>query len=159
MKHLLFLAILICSSSAFASEFPERKAGLWEIKTMMSVSGQSMNQTMKQCVDKETDRELLSKMDNAQGECTGPDFKKNGSEYTFSISCTSNGTTMEMNTVYSGDFNSEYTGTTTVSFNPPLPHAGTQKVQITARWIGPCGEDLKPGEVSLSDGMKLTPTP
>ena len=61
----------------------------------------------------------------------------------------------------SGDFNSAYTvkveskqeGGQSMPGMPP--GAGAMKMTIDAKWLGPCAAGQKPGDMIMSNGMKM----
>ena len=62
---------------------------------------------------------------------------------------------MVSKTVFSGDFTSQYTGETTITYEPAVLGTSEQKMTISARWLGPCEAGQEPGDVILPGGMKM----
>ena len=155
-------ACLSASSFAFADDaanntYPKRKPGLWEIQT--SGAEALPPQTMKQCIDAETDMKLMKMGTDMSakmgGACAKNTFTKQGSQYIGEAECTMMGTKMTTKSVMSGDFESAYTGESTASFDPPMKGMKETKTKISARWVGACEAGQKPGDMFLSNGMKM----
>ena len=158
MKRIVVLLLgLLMSVSTVAEEFPKRKSGLWEIQT--SMMGQAPGQTMKQCVDAASDAKMMQMGQDTNAKmgasCAKNDFRKEGGNFISESDCTIGGMRIVSRTVFSGDFNSEYSGETTASFDPALVGMTEQKMTITARWVGACEADQKPGDIIMPGGVKI----
>ena len=144
---LMFLAT--CVAPAFAAELPNRKAGLWEIPT------DAGNQAMKiqQCIDAATDHAMQARGGAApQGDCSKRDVQKSGSTTTIDSVCTFGGKTRTSHIVITGSFDSEYTMTVTgQTEGQPAGRA----VTLSAKWLGPCAADQRPGDMIMPNGMKM----
>ena len=66
--------------------------------------------------------------------------------------CTVAGKTTTSHIVVSGSFESNYTMTIT-SEGGSLPQART--ITLEAKWLGPCAADQKPGDMIMSNGVKM----
>jgi hypothetical protein len=144
----LFL-LVICAVSASAADLPTRKAGLWEITTGMG--GHSVK--MQQCVDAATDRAMQTRSGTApNGDCSKRDVQKSGTTTTIDAVCTIAGKTRTSHIVVNGSFDSEYTLTVTsqAEGQPAGPPA-----TLSAKWLGPCAADQRPGDMIMPNGMKM----
>jgi len=135
---------------------PKRKPGLWE--QTMAMSG--MTQTSQFCVDAAVEQKLGWWSQQATKEmCTQTGFAPGaGGTWTFSSTCDmgSGGKTASKG-VASGDFSSAYkldmTSVTTGASAPQMN--GEHKMTMQAAWKGPCPADMRPGDMKLSNGMKM----
>jgi hypothetical protein len=144
------LLALICAAPAFASDFPTRKAGLWQISTNIA-NGQAV--TMKECVDAQTDQAMQAHFASApQRSCTKRDVQKSGDTTTIDSVCTIAGRTMTNHMVVTGSFDSGYTMTITMQ-TPGLPAPRT--TTVTAKWLGPCAAGQRPGDMILPNGKTM----
>ena len=158
MRHLPFAALgLLLASPAVAQEMPPRKAGLWEIKMIMEGTGMPP-QTSHHCVDAETDKLMNTIGGGMRGSmCAKQDVKQTGSSIIVDSTCTIGGMTITSNGVITGDFNSAYTVKVTSKRQGGPPQAGPAdtKMQLDAKWVGPCKADQKPGDIIMPGGIKM----
>ena len=140
---------LVFAASASAAELPARKAGLWEITS--SASGRSMK--MQQCIDASTDQAMQGHGGAAAGnDCSKRDVQKSGSTMTVDSVCTVAGKAVTSHIVVNGSFDSEYTMNIT---SQGAARGGQSGVTLTARWLGPCAADQKPGDMIMPNGTKM----
>ena len=145
----LFFAtlFLLQTSSALAEDFPKRKAGLWETKTQVPMMNTTL--TSKECVSPEVDKQMLSVNKKGMSDCT-TDTSKSGNSYIMNAKCKSQGMDITANTVLSGNFNSSYKGTVTTTMVGGPMQLPPQKISLTAKYIGDCPADMKPGDIVTS---------
>jgi hypothetical protein len=153
MKRLasVLLLVLMCAAPALAaSDFPARKAGLWQITTN-TPTGQAI--TMKQCVDAQTDQAMQARFGSApQRSCSKRDVQKSGDTTTVDSVCTIAGKTMTNHMVITGSFDSGYTMTMTMQTQGlPAPRTMT----MTAKWLGPCAAGQRPGDMIMPNGRTM----
>lgn len=145
----LFL-VVIGAMPAFAAELPTRKAGLWEMK--MTASGGHSTQ-MQQCVDAKTDRAMQERTGTGpHGDCSKRDVQTSGTTTTIDSVCTMAGKSLTSHVVITGSFDSDYTMTIT-SQGEAVPSGRT--MTMTAKWLGPCAADQRPGDMIMANGMKM----
>ena len=153
---------LLFAAPALALDMPTRKAGLWEMK--MVFDGSPMPpQSMRHCIDQATDKAMQSQFGSggAQGAiCSKQDFKNAGGTLTFDSVCKIGPTTMSTKGVVTGSFDSGYTMkiTSTSAGGPPIPGmapGGETKMTIEAKYLGACQAGQKPGDIMMSNGMKM----
>ena len=138
---------------ALAAELPSRKAGLWEIKTSLEGRGGRVP-AIQQCIDTATDRMMQSSAGAfAQGACSKREVQRSGDTITIDSTCTLGGKTATAHTVITGSFDSAYTMTVT-SQGEGVPGGGNT-MTVSAQWLGPCAADQKPGDMIMSNGMKM----
>lgn len=152
-KISIILGLCVVPLLAYADDLPKRKPGLWEVSV---ASAGRPGQVMKQCTDETTDEKMMAtgnSMANSLGvQCSKKEMKKAGDTFTAESECTMNGTKLTSKTVFSGDFNSQYTGETNASYDPPLMGMTGSQSTITARWLGPCEAGQKPGDMVMPGG-------
>jgi hypothetical protein len=135
---------------AFALDMPARKTGLWELK-MSFDNGAIPVQTVKQCIDPETDK--LMKTDfagSALESCGKQDVTRSGATLIIDSTCTMGGSSSTTHAVVTGSFDSEYTMEITSK-----TRGDETRMTIAARWLGACAADQRPGDMIMSNGMKM----
>lgn len=141
--------VVACAIPAIAAELPTRKAGLWEITTVR----EGRNVPIKQCVDAATDQAMQANAGpNPQRSCSKRDVQRSGDTTTINSVCTTAGKTTTHHTVIKGSFDSGYTMTLTTE-GEGIPAART--ITMTAKWLGPCAADQKPGDMIMPNGTKM----
>jgi hypothetical protein len=108
--------------------------------------------TMKQCIDASTDQVMQSHASSSGASCSKRDVQKSATGMTIDSVCTVAGKTTTSHIVVSGSFESNYTMTIT-SEGGSLPAART--ITLEAKWLGPCAADQKPGDMIMSNGVKM----
>ena len=162
--HLLVLiglvaAVPVLAVPAAALDLPPRKAGLWDVK--MNIEGRNLPMTgMQQCVDAETDKLMNSIGGGMRENCSKQDVQKVGSTIVVDSVCKIGEATTTSHGVITGDFNSAYTVKVTSKHTggpaiPGRPADGTTTMTIEAKWTGACKSDQKPGDIIMSNGMKM----
>jgi hypothetical protein len=136
-----------------ADELPARKAGLWELNAEPG----DADSAVQQCIDASTDRIMQSVWGLwSQLVCTRRDVKRDGDTITTDAACKllpekpKIGGTLPNVTVHSvitGSFDSAYTTTMTVR-GDALP-GGAKTATLSAKWLGPCADDQKPGDIIM----------
>ena len=152
LGQISILAMLCLSVSAAAAEMPSRKAGLWEIKT--NTGRPNVPQvSIRQCIDAATDKMMQSNAGppSAQRQCTQTNVQKSGDTVTIESTCTVAGKSVTSHAVVTGSFDSSYTMNVTTQGGP----SGGGNVTMTAKWLGPCAADQRPGDMIMPNGMKI----
>lgn len=129
---------------------PRRKSGLWEMTNLLSTG--SAPTTAQICIDQASD-DLLTGADKLrQGECSKFEWRREDDHIVVHSVCKIEGSQATAHGILTGDFETAYHTETFISFDPPL--RGNEQVNTSqdARWLGPCPDDLKPGDVVLPDG-------
>ncbi|MEJ2378423.1 MAG: DUF3617 family protein [Pseudolabrys sp.] len=161
MPVVLVAGCLIGAQAAGAPELPQRKAGLWELK--MSVQSRNLPpQAIRQCIDAKTDKMMNSNFGGGSvGQaCATHEVTRSPGGFTVDSTCSYAGATTTSHAVLSGDFDSAYTVqvTSTRHGGPAIPGMagnGTTRMTIAAKWLGPCRAGPRPGDVMMSNGMKM----
>lgn len=153
----VFLLVVICfllvamgAAPAFASDFPTRKAGLWQISTS-TASGHAV--ALQECVDAQTDQAMQAQFASMpQRTCAKRNVQKAGDTITIDSVCTIAGRTATNHTVITGSFDSSYTMTLTTQVQGlPAPRVTT----MTAKWLGPCAAGQRPGDIIMPGGRTM----
>lgn len=154
--NLLILSLLTfvqISYSSFAENlYMKRKPGLWEIKT--ETNGQAVP-PMKNCIDEATDLQMQEMGNDMAKDCTKKEMKKSGDTYTMESDCNYGGSNIRSHGTFKGDFNSNYQGEFTSTYNPPMMGIKEGSTKISAKWLGNCEAGMKPGDVVMPGGMKV----
>jgi hypothetical protein len=138
--------------SASADELPSRKPGLWEVKTSIGNSAQSL--TMKQCIDSATDQMMqpIAGPFSAQ-VCPKRSVRRADNAITIDSTCTFAGKTATARAIIAGSLDSAYTMTVMVQ-GSDLP-ANSATMTVAAKWLGPCTEGQKPGDMTMANGATV----
>jgi hypothetical protein len=135
---------------ALALDLPARKAGQWELKLSFD-NGAIPVQTLRQCIDAATDKLMKSDFGGpAQQSCQQQAVTRSGAALIVDSVCTTGGGTSTTRSVVTGDFDSAYTMEITSKAGGDETH-----MTIAAKWLGPCAADQRPGDMIMSNGMKM----
>jgi len=140
-------------------ELPLRKAGKWELKTVMDEGRGPREQVLTMCIDAEMERNTAaaSRMEHQQS-CKKYQVKKEGDAVVVDALCNMNGRDVESRTEMSGDFQNTFAvkiDSTTSGIN------GTQTVSVTrsivqdGKYLGASCGDLQAGEAMSPDGVRV----
>jgi hypothetical protein len=145
------LAAAIGGLPAAAADLPARKAGLWEVKTATDNRGGGL--VVQQCIDQATDQMLQSSTGPiAAASCTRRDVQKSGDTLVIDSTCTVDGKAAKSHAVVTGSFDSAYT--MNVTSQGEALQTGLN-MTMTAKWLGACAVDQKPGDVIMPGGAKV----
>ena len=155
----LALALLaaLATVPSSAADLPQRKSGLWEIKTQIAgMPGGMPDQAMQMCVDQTTDN--LMKEPTPSGkkpDCPVMEVKPGGGKTTLHSVCRHDGVTATTDAVITGDLNKNYRSDMVTRFTPPQDGMKEMKMVQEARWLGPCKAGQKPGDVMMPNMGKF----
>jgi hypothetical protein len=145
--------VLIVTIPALATELPSRKPGLWQVATSIENSGAPVR-VIQQCIDASTDQMLQSSAGPfAPAACPGREVRSSADSVTIDSTCTVAGKTATAHAVATGSFDSAYMMTVT-SQSEEIP-GGKMVMTMEAKWLGACAADQKPGDIVMSNGMKI----
>jgi Protein of unknown function (DUF3617) len=148
------LCLCVGAAATLADELPHLKPGLWQISAVTNHSRRP--RISKLCVDRST----LGLMVNVGATMPHPECSRNERH--------SAGTTMISDSVcrigsseqtthsvvtYHGD--SAYDVDIKAHYDPPFFGRSDSISHQSARWIGACPADMKPGEVLTPEGIKM----
>lgn len=136
--------------AAAPANFPRRRIGLWEIR---SVGSQAVGlPAMQYCVGENTDTATshLDRTPGVRGACTLGPFQRAGDAWLSESVCREARTTVISRAIASGNFESEYRIDTLVTYDPPLGGVRREdKDAVAARWIGACAPAQRPGDMII----------
>jgi hypothetical protein len=145
--------VVICTMPALADELPSRKPGLWQVKTSIG-SSNAPTRVVQQCIDATTDQMMQSSAGPfAPAACRQRDVRRLDNSITIDSTCVVGGKPATAHAVVTGSFDSAYAMTVT-SQRADTPD-GKMIMTMDARWLGPCAADEKPGDLIMSNGMKI----
>lgn len=156
----LGLYALPAFSEQAAGTLPERKAGLWELKTQMDEGNGPKDQAMKLCVDARMERNtVMGSVADHKANCSAYDIKTSGGNTIVDSDCVYNGRKVISTTNMSGDFKSNFAITIQSTTTDPKQTDQSVVVKRTITQLGKfvsdsCG-DLKPGEAEGTDGTRM----
>lgn len=148
------------ASDDAAVTLPERKAGLWELKTVMDEGNGPHDQTMKLCIDAQMEKNTVSaSVADHKANCATYDVKAAGGNTTVDSDCLYNGRKVISTTNMSGDFTSAFE--IKIESTTTEPEQKTQSVVIkrtitqVGKYVGDSCGALKPGEAEGADGSRM----
>jgi hypothetical protein len=136
-------------------DLPPRKAGLWEISTVVEKPSGLPAVTAQMCLDPTTDRDL---MDHALkltgGKCRSLTTRREGRTLVLEAECTLGGKATKSRTAISGDLQSAYTARTEGTMGRGDKAQSTVTTQ-TATWKSADCPGMKPGDITMFGGIKV----
>jgi hypothetical protein len=156
--HLLLIpACVFGVMPALADELPKRKAGLWEIKIVVG-GRETPLRSIRQCADAETDALMSTNLEGLAGsKCEKLDVTDHDGTVTVDAVCKVGSATRATRAVITGDLNSAYR----VAVVPGATTQGTAgssdqpSMTIEAKWLGPCQQGQRAGDIILPGGVRL----
>jgi len=144
----IFLLLLggAVATGAVAGDMPKRKAGLWEMHTQMD--GMPGGPPIQMCVDPASDN-LMQQQAREKPDCSTMDVKTGAGRTTIHSVCRMQGTTVTMDAVYTGKFESGYKADMKMRYNPPLQGMSEAHMTQEGKWLGPCKPGQKPGDIIM----------
>jgi hypothetical protein len=149
-------ALSFLAGPVAAQDIPARKPGLWQISMNFEGRG-APPQTMKQCIDAQTDKMMNRPgggMSGGREQCSKQDVQRAGNTIVVDSVCKVGAMTNTSHAVMSGDFNSAYT-VQVDSKQEGGPGAGAMRMTMQAKWLGPCEAGQKPGDMIMANGMSI----
>jgi hypothetical protein len=109
---------------------------------------------IQQCIDAATDQMMQSSAGPFAPEvCPRRDVQRSENSFTIDSTCAIGGKAATAHAVVNGSFDSAYTMTVT-SKSEDIP-GGKMDMTMEAKWLGPCAADQKPGDIIMSNGVKI----
>lgn len=153
--------LLALSGAAFAEDarLPERKAGLWELHTVMDEGLGPVDQSMTLCVDADMERTTLatSGEEHAQ-KCSKYEVTRDGDKTVVDMSCQFASRHVQSRTEMSGDFKTALSvkiESTTSGDHNGQTVAVKRTITQTGKYLGESCGDLVGGEAKAPDGTKV----
>jgi hypothetical protein len=159
------LAVLVLIGSPPATragddiELPVRKAGQWEMKTIMDEGNGPKEQLLTMCVDAEMEKNAsaVSRTEHKES-CKKYEVSELGDKIVVEAQCTFNGRDVVSRTEMSGDFAKTFQvkiDSTTSGSNGSQTVTVKRTITQTGTYQGESCGDLKAGEARGSDGKKV----
>jgi len=154
----LSLVLVVAAPAQAGPTFPERKAGLWEMRSTPK-TGAKDSIVVQQCADPATDKALqeygLSQPKMNRRSCKEEMRNEAGKMLVHTEVCRQSETTMTRRIVMSGDFNAAYRVELHTVYDP-APRVAPRDDDMVAemRWLGACPAGMKAGDMMLPGGMK-----
>lgn len=154
------LLALATVGTAAGPAFPERKPGLWEMRTNAEGPQKDKEMVITQCADAATDKALqeygLSQPKMNRKFCKEQMRNEAGKMLVHTEVCKQSETTVTRRIVISGDFNSAYRVQSHTTYEP-MPRTPPPRDDVVAemRWLGACPAGMKPGDMAMPGGMKM----
>jgi hypothetical protein len=137
-------------------DLPPRKAGLWDISTMVEKPAGMPAITAQMCLDPNTDRDLMDHALNLTGgNCKSVTTKREGKTLVLAAECTFGGKATRSRTVISGDFQSAYTARTEGTMDRGSKGPQSTVTTQTATWKSADCPGMKPGDITMFGGVKV----
>lgn len=134
---------------------PRRKPGLWS----QTVSTGGMTQTMKLCLDEATEARMTVWGQQASKDiCAKNQVTPAPGGWTFVSECDMGEAGKVVTTGQAtGDFNAKYVikATSVTTGSSMAQSNGTHEMEMTGTWEGACPANMKPGDMTLPNGMTM----
>lgn len=145
----LSIAFLLAPAVAGAAEEPpRRKPGLWEIHSELNGKPSPVG-AIQNCIDEKTDSLLKEGARDAQPLCEQTSWAKEGDAYAVKSVCKIGKSVATMQGKFTGAFDSNYRGEMHTSYEPPMHGMSKSDMTLTAKWLGPCKQGQKPGDIVM----------
>ena len=161
MVPVVGLLVALISQPVMAGDtLPERKAGLWELKTSMNEGQGEKEMSMKMCIDGEMEKNTVAaSISEHKSNCSFYEIKVSDGKTIVEADCIFNRRKVLSTTNMSGDFKNEFE--IDIDSTTSNPEAKEQTVVVKrsikqhGKYLGEsCGE-LKGGEAQAGDGTKI----
>jgi len=147
------------ASPAGSTAVPARKPGLWE-QSLIRDGRPGRLGGLKVCLDAAADAKLgVFGRRFAKGDCRRSVTRDATGAYHFSSRCSmSDGAVVSTRGIATGDFQSGYDVHSNIEISGATIGVmnGEHDVTLTGRYRGPCPAGMKPGDVNLGSGLKIT---
>lgn len=141
--------------AAGLEDLPKRKSGLWEMR-MVSPDGKRGQMTGRVCIDAATDAALTSfGLGIASQMCSKHDIRVSGNVATIDMVCKIGESQQTSHSTLTYTGNDAYRIEVRSHFDPPFLGKTDSTVTQSARWTGACGSDMRPGDLVMSNGMRI----
>ena len=130
-----------------ADELPHHRPGLWEI-TRNNIAANDPARTSRICIDGATEG-LLRDMGTslAKSVCSKATVSVSGNTVTVDTVCQIDRLRSTSHSVITTISDTAYRHVAAAHFDPPLFGRADIRSEMDGKWIGPCGADMRPGDV------------
>jgi hypothetical protein len=163
----VLLGVLLAGAAALAvlrakngggDDLPRRKSGLWELSVQTGGAGGknhgASRGTSQLCVEENTDSLVQRPTPEQLKQCSRHEIRVEEGRVLIESACQMGDTAMTSSGVISGDFKASYTMQVTTRYNPPLYDIAETSMRAEGRWLGPCRDGMKPGDVLMPNGTR-----
>lgn len=148
----LAAALLALTQAANADDFPARKPGLWEITMNL---GKPSPTVARYCIDAATDAQMRDMGQSATDDiCSRREVHRAGDTLTSDSVCKVGSSELTSHAVTTFTDDTAYSTVITSHYNPPFMGKADSTTTQAAKWLGPCGSDLQPGDM-IVQGRKM----
>lgn len=152
----ILLVCLVFPVFGSANEGDWRKPGLWSVSLWDDTRSVMRAVKVRQCTDLRTEPEVLLSILPAQENCTALDVLSDGEKMIIRTRCKTHDMDVSGEMTLTGDLQSAYQGEAMVSFKRGFASSVPGRKQFfKAQWLGPCPVGMIPGEMLLSNGIKV----
>ncbi len=146
--------ILLLATPVFALDYPAIKQGLWKMTT--TGDGQPGGSAQFCMGDKASLDDIVNRTKKMmQGMCGEAEIKKVGNTYVTKNECDFGISKVLVESVSSGDFNSEYTVKTKSTTSHVTTGSKTSNSVNHSKYLGDCLSGMKAGDMIMPDGQKV----
>lgn len=142
-------------TGATAADRPRLKEGLWEM-TLVTAGSRRPPRTFKLCVDAKTlslfDR--LAQTGPSEG-CSRNTVRTEGSRVIADAVCKLESSQVTSHTEIAYESDTAFRTEIHAHYEPPFLGKTDSSSVRTAKWVGACGPNMRPGEVTTETGIKL----
>lgn len=157
----LILLFAGCAGGAVV-ELPRRDAGLWEVTLVDEGARRPRPVVTRECTSAEVDARLLLSLAPGQEHCAAPDVRRTDSGWEVRTACRVHDNRIDTSFTLSGDFRTGYSGSYDVRYRDACPRnlPGCREARaFSARRLGDCPADMRPGDRLLPNGIVIHALP
>ncbi len=131
----------------------------------MQMKGTQWSWAWQQCIDEKTDAEMFKRAMTGKDNNCSHTASRTVSGWEFSATCKQADSTVTSHGTVTGDFNSQYSMQVQGHRTPPMNGVNDFQTSISARYVGACTADMKPGDMKINgmlvhaDGMPANISP
>lgn len=145
-RPIIFILATLFAGQCLASDLPQRRSGLWELRNQMA--GMPAQGPMQMCIDQSSD-ELMQERATNRANCSVMDVSRSAGKVIIHSVCRQDHSTATSDTVISGDFEKAYRSEMNIRYAPAQHGIGKLKMTQEAHWLGPCKPGQKPGDIMM----------
>lgn len=146
MRFLLLFSLLAVNAPAFANEPiqpPQRLAGLWMMNTTVTGLTNTVN-TYHMCVAPEAD-DALAHPNIPVTQCNDQTWLRDRHYAYYDATCPLENGTVTLKGQFGGDFEYNFQGELTITYDPPVEGVEVVTVSYEGRRLAPCKDHLERG--------------
>jgi len=140
-------------------ELPMRKAGLWQLTTVMDEGAGPREHAFKMCIDASMEQNTVhASMIEHQSNCSTYDVKTADGMTTVNADCVFNSASVQSRTEMKGDFKTSFEidiESTTLAKQGAQSRPIKRTIKQTGNYIGESCGDVGPGEALTPEGDKF----